>query len=120
MNAQSPEITFLRKGIRRGLGAMFCRDLAGKVLVFYYPHPAARLFHTFFCAKLRILALDEHGSALSDDVVPPNRFKRLPPTRIVVECNPNLPLTQADLVAISAAIPGQPVPPHKGYRPWTG
>ena len=108
------EICFLSDARARGMGAMFRRDLGDQVLVFAYPKPAARLFHTFFCPELRILALEADGTPLTNSVVPPNRFKRLPPAHIVVECSPTLPLTRADLIAIAAAVPGQPVPPNKG------
>lgn len=82
------QIRFLIDSSQRATGAMFMAPLKDELLVFVYPSPAARLFHTFFCPRLRIIALAEDGRFLSDQVVSPNRFARLPACRIVLETDP--------------------------------
>ena len=76
---------------------MFMRELGEKTLVFRYGHPAARLFHTFCCPPLRILALSEQGEIIYDRVVGPNRFVRLPPTSIIIEIDPQRKELPSDL-----------------------
>ena len=121
MSEQTPEVRYLTRGWERGLGAMFRRDLDGRILVFIYPRPAAHLYHTFCSPRLRMLALADDGSPLFDDVVPPNRVKRLPSSKLVVECAPEWELSRADLAAIAAsALPPKPIPENKGALPWTG
>ena len=87
---------FLTTSWQRSRGAMFKRTLGDHVLVFLYPHPAPRLFHTFFCPPLRIITLDGGGVVRSEQVVAPNRFARLPASQIVVEADPEYELTLAD------------------------
>ena len=62
---------------QRSLGAMFHRHLGDTILLFAYPHPAARLFHTYFCPSLRIIALDDNGAPWSGRVT--TTAPRLPP-----------------------------------------
>jgi hypothetical protein len=116
-----PEIRFLTRGWERGMGAMFRRDLDGRILVFVYQRPASHLFHTFCSPPLRLLALADDGSPLFDAVIPPNRMVPLPASRLVVECDPERSLSQNDLAEIAAITPiGQRIPVGKGARPWTG
>jgi hypothetical protein len=82
---------------QRSLGAMFQRHLGETVLLFAYPHPAPRLFHTFFCPPLRIIALDDDGESLFDQVTSPGQFVKLPACRLVVEADPGCNLTPAFL-----------------------
>ena len=82
---------------QRSLGAMFHRRLGESVLLFAYPHPAPRLFHTFFCPPLRIIALDDVGEILFDQVPSPGQFVKLPTCRLVVETDPEHGLTPAFL-----------------------
>ena len=90
---------------------MFKRGLGDTALVFQFPRPAARLFHTFFCPPLRILALSEGGQIIHDQVVGPNRFVRLPPTRTVIEIDPQRKQLPSDLITLlglpQAATEGQ-------------
>jgi len=73
---------------QRSLGAMFQPHLGDTILLFSYPHPAPRRFHTYFCRPLRILALDDDGETLFDQVVPPGQFVSLPACRLIVEADP--------------------------------
>ena len=50
-------IRLLASSWGRSIGAMFQRRLS-EPLVFGYPFAASRLFHTFFCPPLRIVAYD--------------------------------------------------------------
>lgn len=91
---------------QRAAGAIF-RTLNDTVLAFLYPHPAPRLFHTFFCRPLRIIALSDSGEVLFDRVVSPFRFVKLPATRIILETDPSreLPLDIKTLVQNLTAKP---------------
>lgn len=80
---------------QRSLGAMFHRHLGDTVLLFTYPHPAPRLFHTYFCPSLRIIALDDDGETLFDQVVSPGQFVSLPACRLIVEADPDHDLSPA-------------------------
>lgn len=82
---------------QRSMGAMFKKLLNDTVLVFVYPHPAPRLFHTFFCPPLRILALSEVGEILFDQVIIRHQFVRLPATRLILETAPGIVLSPDDL-----------------------
>lgn len=73
---------------QRSRGAMFQKRLGETVLLFVYPHAAPRLFQTFFCSPLRIIALDDDGDVLFDQVKQPGQFVRLPASRLIVEANP--------------------------------
>jgi len=90
---------------QRSLGAMFHRPLGDTILLFTYPHPAARLFHTYFCPSLRIIALDEHGETLFDQVVSPGQFVRLPVCRLIVEADPEHGLSPGFLHELAKDMP---------------
>lgn len=81
-------VQFLVDSSQRSFGAMFQQSLKEDLLVFLYPAPAPRTFHTFFCPPLRMVALGEQGEALFDQVIQPGRLVRLPACRIVLECDP--------------------------------
>ena len=55
------QIRLLTTPWQRAWGAMFRRSLGETVLIFVYPHPAARSFHTYFCPPLRIVAWMRKG-----------------------------------------------------------
>ena len=81
-------VQFLVDSSQRSHGAMLSSSLKEDLLVFVYPEPAPRLFHTFLCPTLRIIALDDHGKFLFDQVVQPNHFVRLPACKLVLETDP--------------------------------
>lgn len=81
-------VQFLVDSAQRSHGAMFQKSLREDLLVFLYPAPALRTFHTFFCPPLRMIALGEQGEALFDEVIQPGRLVRLPACQIVLECEP--------------------------------
>ena len=76
----------------RATGAMFRGKLGDKILIFIYPHTAPRLFHTFFCSPLHILAMNGDGEVVFDQVVSPNRFIQIPASRIIIESDPDAEL----------------------------
>jgi len=66
-------------------------SLGDEILAFAYPVAARRIYSTFFCPRLRIVAIDEEkGTAILDEVVEPSRFVALPPTRLVLEMAPDV------------------------------
>ena len=74
--------------VKRKLGAQFRKSLNGEVLVFKYPHPAPRVFHTMWCPPLRIVVLDSDSidaKVLFDKVIKPWSFVSLPAGRLVLE-----------------------------------
>ena len=81
-------VQFLIDSTQRSHGAMFSQPLQQDLLVFVYPEPAARLFHTFFCPTVRIIALAEDGQFLFDEVIAPNHFVKLPACKVVLETDP--------------------------------
>jgi len=90
---------------QRSLGAMFHRHLGDTLFLFAYPHPAPRLFHTFFCPPLRIIALDDAGQTLFDQAVSPGQFVRLPACRWIVEVDPEHKLPPAFLRELALGEP---------------
>jgi len=83
------DIRILSTSWQKAWGAMFRRTMEETVLVFAYPVAAPRLFHTFFCPPLRLIALDEQDQIAFERAVPPNRFVPLPASRIVIETAPD-------------------------------
>lgn len=77
-------ITLLDTPYKRAWGALGRRSLGEDVLVFLYPHCAPRLFHTFFCPPLRLIALDAEGEVIYDRVLRRWQFVRLPSTCLVI------------------------------------
>ena len=75
---------------QRALGAMFSKDLNDEILVFFYPQSAPRTFHTYFCPPIKIIALDEDGQVVFEQVVSNWRLVRLPPCKIVIETGPKV------------------------------
>jgi hypothetical protein len=99
------DIRLLTTSWQRALGAMFRKRLGDTGLAFLYPFNAPRLFHTFFCPPLRLTALSEQGEIVFDQVTPPRRFVRLPPTRLVLETDPAAPLPPLDELRALLKIP---------------
>lgn len=102
MDAVDVRFRLLKASPERRRGAMRRRNLGSEVLVFSYSRPAPRLFHTFLCPPLRILAFNDEGRPIVDGIWPGNMFVILPPTRLVVECDPAVDLTAADFRSIAA------------------
>lgn len=66
-------------------------SLGDEILAFAYPVAARRIYSTFFCPPLRIVAIDEEKrTVVFDEVVEPSRFVALPPTRLVLEMDPGV------------------------------
>ncbi len=82
------QVRFLVDSSQRAWGAMFSASIKEDLLVFLYPSSAPRTFHTWFCPPLRMVALDEAGQVLFDQVIQPGRFIHLPKCRMVLECDP--------------------------------
>jgi len=91
------ELIILSLPWQRALGAMFRGALKDRALVFDYPYTAARHFHTFFCAPLRILALDTQYKIIHDEVIAPWRFVRLPVCRVVIEADPEVRMSVSSI-----------------------
>ncbi len=83
-------VHYLVTSRQRAAGAMFSQDLKDDILVFVYPQALARTFHTFFCPPLRMIALDDSGQALYDEIIQPGKLVQLPACRLVVETAPNV------------------------------
>ena len=90
------KIKLLTTSWQRSWGATLSNGLRDTVLVFVYPYACAHLFQTYLCPPLRILAINEQGSVSYDQVVSASRFVRLPASRIVLECDPAIPLPSAE------------------------
>lgn len=97
MEAHGIRVRHLTGRFEQALGAMFRRDIGREVFVFAYRRPARRLFHTFFCPPLRVLALGDDGRVLADVFPGHARFVPLPETRLIVECSPALEIGAGDL-----------------------
>ena len=96
------KIILLHSAFSQALGVMFRPRLGEKVFVFIYPKKARRLFQTFFCPPLRIVALEKMGDQQAKNVfekaVRPWRFVPLPPADLIVEMAPDMQMDE-DLIA---------------------
>jgi hypothetical protein len=84
--------------LHRALGAQFRKKLGEKILIFRYPYPATRLFHTIWCPPLRIVVVDsdaEGARVVFDRVVKPWRFVNLPAGMLVLEMDPGVEYAEA-------------------------
>ena len=81
---------FLITSSQRAIGAMFMRDLSRDILAFIYPTSEVRMFHTFFCPPLRIVALSAEGQVLFDEVITKWRFVKLPACSTIIETGPEV------------------------------
>src|SRR5436190_23515583 len=88
------KITLITSPNEETRGAMQRSSLGDEILVFAYPVSARRIYSTFFCPALRIVALDGNThAAIFDKVVQPARFVVLPATRLVLEMDPGVDYT---------------------------
>lgn len=74
------------------MGAQFRKNLNGEILIFRYPYPAPRMFHTMWCPPLRIAVLENDSidaKVLFDKVVEPWRFVSLPAGELILEMDPS-------------------------------
>ena len=96
------KIILVRSAFSQALGVMFRRRLGEKVFVFIYPTKARRLFQTFFCPPLRIVALekmgDQQAKIVFEKVVQPWQFVPLPSADLIVEMAPDMQMDE-DLIA---------------------
>ena len=83
-------VKYLVSSSQRSQGAMFAKSLKEDLLVFLYPKATRHTFHTFFCPPLRMIALNQDGQPVFDQVVPPNRFVHLPKSKLILECAPDI------------------------------
>ena len=96
--------------LQRAIGAQFSRKLGEKILIFRYPFPATRLFHTLWCPPLRIVVLDndtESARVVFDQVIKPWRFVSLPAGMLVLEMDPGVEYAE-DLKTIREISQGMP------------
>jgi uncharacterized membrane protein (UPF0127 family) len=84
------QLHFLLTSEQRAMGAMFFKTMNETILAFVYPNDSKRLFHTFFCPPLRIVALSANGQVLFDQILSPWKFVRLPSCRYVIETGPGV------------------------------
>ncbi len=78
--------------LKRLMGAQFRKDLNGEILIFRYPFPATRMFHTMWCPPLKIVVLDNKSSdptVIFDKVIEPWRIVSLPAGELVLEMDPD-------------------------------
>ncbi len=100
------KIKLLTNSWQWGWGAMFSRPLGDTVLIFIYPFPERHIFHTAFCPPLRIMALDERGQVVYNQVKRPFSFAFLPSTRLIIEADPSTDLPPvSELLALVKANP---------------
>ena len=96
------KIIVLNSAFAQALGVMFRPRLGENIFVFIYPSKARRLFQTFFCPSMRMVALEKMGEQQAknvfEKVVPPWRFVSLPAADLIVEMAPEMQMDK-DLVA---------------------
>src|SRR5688572_29732389 len=85
------KVTWISSPNEEARGASQRASLGEEILVFVYPVSTRRVYSTFFCPALRIVAIDvEKQTAIFDKVVEPSRFVVLPPARLVLEMDPGV------------------------------
>ena len=84
------KVKYLVSSGQRSRGAMFTGTLQDNMLVFLYPTASQHAFHTFFCPPLRMIALDQDDQVIFNQVIQPNKFVRLPKSRLILECAPDM------------------------------
>jgi hypothetical protein len=118
------KIIVLNSAFAQALGVMFRKRLGERVFVFPYPSKAHRLYQTFFCPPLRIVALvrkdDQSADVVFDQVVQPWRFVRLPKTDVVVEMATDMQIDDALVREILAETGKQSHREVGGVDPNTG
>ena len=102
------KIIVLNSAFTQALGVMFRRKLGEQVFVFPYPSKAHRLFQTFFCPSLRIVALEKMGNQQAknvfEKVVRPWHFVSLPPADLIVEMAPDMQMDEILIAEILSAV----------------
>lgn len=87
----SKKVVWIASPNEDALGASHRTSLGDEILAFVYPVAARRIYSTFFCPKLRIVAIDEKKrAAIFDQIVSPSSFVVLPATRLVLEMDPGV------------------------------
>ena len=118
------KIIVLRSAFSQALGVMFRRALGEKIFIFPYPTKASRLYQTFFCPPLRIVALtrkgDQAAEVVFNQVVQPWQFVKLPKTDVVVEMAPDMQMDNALVREILAETDKQAHRQVGGVDPNTG
>src|SRR5690349_24828768 len=85
------QVRFLLTPPEHAQGATGKSSLGNEILAFVYPIPAPRIYFTFFCPPLRIVAIDiKKRLAVFDKVIQPSKFVLLPPTHLVLEMDPDV------------------------------
>jgi hypothetical protein len=85
------QVKFLLTPQEHAHGATGKSSLGDEILAFVYPIPAPRIYFTFFCPPLRIVAIDiTKRQAVFDKVIQPSQFVFLPPTCLVLEMDPGV------------------------------
>ena len=78
--------------LQRLMGAQFRKNLNGEILIFRYPFPATRMFHTMWCPPRKIVVLEQDSSdakVIFDKIVEPWCFVSLPAGELVLEMDPD-------------------------------
>src|SRR5689334_24719638 len=92
------KVTLITSPNEEAQGTMQRSSLGEEILAFVYPVSTQRIYSTFLCPALRIVAIDtEKSTAVFDKVVEPSRFVVLPPARLVLEMDPGI--DYADVLA---------------------
>jgi len=85
------QVRFLLTPQEHAQGAMGKSSLGNEILAFVYPIHVPRIYFTFFCHPLRIVAIDiKKHKAVFDKVIQPSQFVFLPPTCLVLEMDPGV------------------------------
>jgi len=84
------KLHYLTNSRERSKGAVFSRGLIDEILIFRYPSAAKRLFYTFFCPPLRIVAFNGLGRTVFDETVQSGRFVSIPACDLVLEMAPGV------------------------------
>jgi|SaaInlLV_10m_DNA_2_1039722.scaffolds.fasta_scaffold02528_2 hypothetical protein len=102
------KIFLLRSSFSQALGVMFRPRLEKNVFVFIYPSKARRLFQTFFCPPLRIVALargdEQDVEIVFEKIAPPCHFVSLPPADLIVEMAPDMQMNEGLVAEILSAV----------------
>src|SRR4030065_120509 len=84
---------WMNTSLKRLVGAQFRKNLNGEILLFRYPYPATRMFHTMWCPPLRIVVLENDSidaKVLFEKIVEPWRFVSLPAGKLILEMDPDM------------------------------
>src|SRR5687768_10628343 len=85
------KVTFITSASEESRDAQQRSSLGEEILAFVYPVSTRRVYCTFFCPRVRIVAIDiEKCAAVFDRLVEPSSFVVLPPARLVLEMDPGV------------------------------